>query len=387
MKTAQGQTVERQGDGLAGAPAAAWADAGYFRGRSRIMNALRLLWQLVQPPRGHKIRPTRAGLLLIGLAMGVGTAAFNTANNILYLGLAFLLSSLLLSGVLSWVNLKGCEWRISGLRWYRVGEAGAYWIHVRNRKTRLPSYGLRFQVALAGVAAGEVPLRGALEAGGVERVLEGTLVPARRGRVRIDLEGVSSKYPFGFLSKRIRYSTAIERIVWPPRCRVQWHGAVGGAVHLRGWHLYQKGEGTELQNLRPYRVGDAVKAVHWKASARMKSLMVKETEQERRAVYWVRMALAGVEETEAYIAAVASVLEQLAQRGELRGLRAPGIEIAYNGRSDGLERMLDWLAQLETDAPKPIAGGTGGGAQLQLRAQAGGGFEITCDGRRCGEVR
>jgi len=54
--------------------------------------------------------PTVSGLALIGLALGIGSAAYNAANNILFITLSLILSCLILSGVMSWVNLRGVSW-------------------------------------------------------------------------------------------------------------------------------------------------------------------------------------------------------------------------------------------------------------------------------------
>ena len=53
------------------------------------------------------LRPTRAGWLFFVIIFGVGFAALNTGNNLLYLVLALMLSFLVLSGLLSESALRG----------------------------------------------------------------------------------------------------------------------------------------------------------------------------------------------------------------------------------------------------------------------------------------
>ena len=53
----------------------------------------------LRPPR--TLRPTRAGWSFFALCFGVGFAALNTGNNLLYLVMALMLAFLVLSGVLS----------------------------------------------------------------------------------------------------------------------------------------------------------------------------------------------------------------------------------------------------------------------------------------------
>ncbi len=66
--------------------------------RARLRRATRM-------PR--QLRPTRAGWLFFGLVFGIGFAALNTGNNLLYLVLSMLLAFLVLSGVLSEAALRG----------------------------------------------------------------------------------------------------------------------------------------------------------------------------------------------------------------------------------------------------------------------------------------
>src|SRR4030095_759081 len=83
------------------------------RRRRRRARASRPLWLRVQrwlrPPRA--LRAARAGWLFFVLTMGVGFAALNTGNNLLYLVFSFLLAFLVLSGVLSEAALRRIEVR------------------------------------------------------------------------------------------------------------------------------------------------------------------------------------------------------------------------------------------------------------------------------------
>src|SRR5690349_19614979 len=58
----------------------------------------------LRPPR--RLRFTREGRIIVLLAVGVGFAAINTGNNLLYLLLGWLLSFIIASGILSELTLK-----------------------------------------------------------------------------------------------------------------------------------------------------------------------------------------------------------------------------------------------------------------------------------------
>ena len=50
----------------------------------------RFLLAMVIPPKGQKVVPTKAGLVLIVLALSIGVAAYNTSSNILFIALSLL---------------------------------------------------------------------------------------------------------------------------------------------------------------------------------------------------------------------------------------------------------------------------------------------------------
>src|SRR5206468_3395868 len=60
-----------------------------------------------RPPR--RLRITREGWFYVLFTLGVGAAAINTGNNLLYLVLGLQLSTIVISGVLSESCLRGLE--------------------------------------------------------------------------------------------------------------------------------------------------------------------------------------------------------------------------------------------------------------------------------------
>lgn len=328
-----------------------WGDPGFFGGRSRWRDALRLLWQLIRPPKGHRTLPTKTGMLLILLAIGIGSAGFNTGHNILYLMLAVLLSTLLLSGILSWQNFRGCRWRLECGERMRAGEQNPVYLMVRNGKRWLPSYSLSFLVASERSGTLEaVTLDGRLE-GGEQTRLRWDFGPTRRGREQIKLQGLVSRYPFGFLKKTIEDSVWRDVVVWPEQVEVEFSGERSGQPRPHGGR-FQRGEGVELLRLREYRPGDPPRAVHWKATARLGKLQVRETAQEanRRFFLWVetRGDLWGrAEDFEQLCRAAASLAEHLFQWEQLRAVQVDDEPVlAVQGPAD-LEGVLDRIALLE----------------------------------------
>lgn len=325
-----------------------WAQPGFFRGRSRLRNAGRLLWQLFRPPRGHRTRPTRTGVVLILMALAVGTAAFNTAHNILYLGLSLLLGSLLVSGVMSWLNFAGCRWRLRVDPHGRVGESLPVAVELANTKRWLPTYGLNLSVELSSERDPlSIILDGRLGPG-CERVLEGLLHPSSRGRHSLALADLASAYPFGFLHKSILGSVSTEVLIWAPRVDVRLQIDRLSSAHRPGNWRSRQGAGSELLNLREYRPGDPMRAIHWKATARTGHMMVRETVEEASAEFVLLIETHSSQWDERSVdrlAAVAStVAEDLYMAQRLGGVLFNGQELVPTRRLGELHEVLSRLA-------------------------------------------
>ena len=330
-----------------------WADPGYFAGDSRIGNTVRVLVQMVRPPRGHRTLPTRTGTMLIFITIGVGTAAFNTGQNILYLALSLLLSALLVSGILSWFNFQGCRWRLETGRHFRVGELSPVYLDLENTKRRLPSYSLTFKVeASRSKIQKNLSLEERIDPGKSVR-LQWEFSPARRGLETLRLRGMVSSYPFGFLRKTITDSFKRDVIVWPARVAYQFTGDKSGRRWLYGQHR-RRGEGVDLIHVREYRSGDPLRRIHWKASARMGSLQVRETEQEHHQAFalWVDPSprvWPEEEQFERMCSFAATLAEDLYQRDQLRSGQIAGKEPTPVSGIEDLYTILDHLGSLQRE--------------------------------------
>lgn len=332
-----------------------WAEPGYFAKGSRLRSAFRLLWQLFKPPRGHRTLPVKAGWILILLALGVGSAAFNTGNNILYLGLALLLGSLLLSGVLSWLNFKGCRWRLTGPERARVGATYSLGIELANDKKFLPTTALRFRVTEGATLRPEAVYLDKALSPGKSTVLHWSWQPQQRGKVAIVLRGIVSEYPFGFLRKTIVDSLVLPVVVWPSYTPYTSQRAQSAQGYM-GRERPRSGNSGELQKLRAYITGDPPGAIHWKASARTGTWVVKELGEKRKA-YWDVLIepctwLAAGEPVcnatfEAGICFIASVLEDCFQLDELRSVFLHDHWHPINGSVTHWMHLMDTLATLE----------------------------------------
>jgi uncharacterized protein (DUF58 family) len=358
-----------------------WSDPGFLLRNAPIRNAWRLFIQLFKPPRGHRTVPTRTGMVLILLALGIGTAAFNTAQNILYIALAMLLSSLLLSGLLSWMNFKGCRWRLQTVEPYRVGEPGTVELSIFNGNRWLPIYSLSFDLATVGQKlAQRLSLNRGLSPGDTLR-LTWDFTPSRRGPETVLLQRLSSKFPFGFLVKTIDYTQPREIIVWP--ARVPYTLQLERARYTRplGNIARRPGGGTELRNLRHYRPGDSLRRIHWKATARQRRLIVRENLEDAEQSYalvlagharnWPRPA-----QFERLCAFAATLAEDLHVAGRLAGVGFGDEGVQRVHTPGDMHAVLDRMARLQPSDLRPASVSTG--ALVILEFAPSGSDHVTC---------
>ena len=329
-----------------------------------------LFWALIYPPRGERVMPTTSGVVLISLAIGVGTAAYNTANNILFLTLALLLSCLVLSGVLSWMNLQRITWRIRSERALRAGRATTLGLEVRNEKRLLPTYGLAFAMQAGGEAGPSVPLalRSRLDPGAGEACLEWEWRPERRGETTVSLVRVSSLFPFGFLKKSYPGRLTRSVWVWPATVAYERHGVLALARRHSGETVARVGQSDDLLALRCYVQGDSPRLIHWKASARTGEWLVRQfaTEAEQGLSLIVdpdRLRWPRPEQLELMLSLAATLAEDLFREGRLAWVEVVPDPPRRVRRAADVEALLDRLARVPWggDVRSDEAAGRNGG--------------------------
>ncbi len=307
------------------------------------------LWGLLLPKQRQRILPTLPGLVLI---VAIGMAAYNTGSNILFITLALLLASLVLSGVLAWSNLSGTEWRLRPEPPFRVGQEAVVVVELRNRKRVLPTYALWFDLeARLSQAQKRLLLARRLEVGGTDR-LEWSFRPLRRGIERIELAGVGSLFPFGFLRKTLAAGVQREVKVWPARVACRFTGAVAARFQLESEEVARPGWGSDLLGLRRYQSGDSHRHIHWKASARLRHLMVRQnaTEGAQTFALWLDAAAAvwaRPEQFELLCSFAGSLAEDLFRLGRLDSVTVAGEPPRLVRRIRDVETWLDRLALLQ----------------------------------------
>ena len=230
------------------------------------------------PAWRRRLTFTRLGRWYVALTIGIGLAAINTGNNLLFLVLGLLLSSIVVSGLLSETSLRGVrvERRLPASA--SVGAPALVGLLARNSKPRAPSVGLELREKGGDVEGHGLLLL--LGAGDSEEVSY-RFTPERRGLHRFDQLEVATRAPFGLFEKSRPLSAPDELVVFPRRVAPpaqeprqlarEGERATGRAGH-----------GLEVHALRDHRPGEDVRSIHWRSSARAGKLIGIDREQERR---------------------------------------------------------------------------------------------------------
>jgi uncharacterized protein (DUF58 family) len=228
-------------------------------------------------------RVSREGWIYILGIFLVAIAALNTGNNLLFLILASLIAIILMSGILSSITLSGISMRLQLPEHIFAGQAVRGLVEVHNEKLTLPSFSLRVE----GVRPKTSPHAAMLETpvyfpyipkhDRAEQIVPMTF--PRRGIYSQEAFRIVTRFPFGFLQKARRVDLKSEALVYPSveptRDFFEVLPGMQGALESLA-----KGRGQDLYALRDYQPRDSSRHVHWKASARLGSLMVREFTRE-----------------------------------------------------------------------------------------------------------
>lgn len=234
---------------------------------------------------GYRIeyKITTEGWVYIGGVLLISLAALNTGNNLLFLILATLIAIILMSGVLSSISLSGVSIRLELPEHIFASHAVRALVELENEKLTMPSFALRVEGAKAKNSMASAVLDTPVyfpylsKRGQARQSIPITF--ARRGAYRQDAFRIVTRFPFGFLQKSRRVELPTEAIVYPNVEPTQeLFDVLGG---LQGaLESMSKGRGQDLYALRDYVPTDSARHVHWKASARLGSLMVREFTRE-----------------------------------------------------------------------------------------------------------
>ncbi len=327
----------------------------------RVRVRLRRLWSLLRPRR--TIWPTRDGWWGLFVAMGLGVAAVNTGNNLLYLLSSMLLGLIVVSGILSEAVMRGL--RLAPILPDEIYAGGPMLLGavLANRKRRVPSCSIAVEVLRRGGPAERAIYVPWLPAG-AERVVTWAAAEPRRGWHRLPGVRVTTRFPFGVFLKASQALLEEDVLVFPavgPLSAGRLREAGNGSAPAR-----RRGRGTDLHNLRDYRAGDDPRLIHWRSSAKSGQLTVRELEAETSLD--TRIALDGTgsrdaERLEAGLSEAASLAVYLLRLGAQVELSGPGLFVPLGRGRPHQRRLLTELALYAPLVRRPVDGGARRGSE------------------------
>lgn len=368
-----------------------WTDPDFFvAARQREARLIPLFLRQFLPKRILHTRLTLTGWSLIIVSLGLSTAAYTTANNILFLALSLLLSSLILSGVLSWVNFKKLQWNLVAPKHLKAGEVGIAKVELTNQKSVFPSMSICFQLESEITSTNEnLYMQQALNAGD-SCTLEWSFIPNRRGQFTLILSGIQSKFPFGFLKKTTGSNLQSTVFVWPARIQYTFKWSSGGQHTSTGTPQKQFGQGDDLLKIQRYERGDAPRLIHWKATARMRQIMVRRLSDERKAQYHIQIDpdasqwSAGL--FEILCSLVCSLTEDLFHIGMLDSVKIADSNSTQIRTTQELHAFFDQLSLLTRRSATAKAFATKHSNQITFWPQGDSGIAIYVDKNYAGQA-
>ncbi|MFB3776440.1 MAG: DUF58 domain-containing protein [Bryobacteraceae bacterium] len=222
-------------------------------------------------------RTTAGGVLFAAAMVLVAIGAVLTGNNLLFLLVAAMVSTLMVSNLISRLSLAGLELDFRMPEHVSARRKFPARILVRNSKRWMPSFSIR----LAGIGDSVFSsLYFPVLPGGKELSQTVEVEFRRRGVHREDGFQFSTAFPFGFLERRAQVSLRREILVYPcmnPRPDLDDLVSVmsgEAAAHYRG-------RGHDFYRIRPYELFESSRHVDWKATARTGALQVREFAREQ----------------------------------------------------------------------------------------------------------
>src|SRR5436190_2770654 len=243
---------------------------------------------------GLPLEVTTGGVIFVVILIVVGFAAWNTGNNLLFMVLSIMLSTIFVSWIAARISLRDLNVSARFPDHIFAGEQAEVLVTLRNSKRLLPSFSILVEMRGTFDRPGIVKKSGQNRKtplaylsyiphhAAAEQAIEQTF--PKRGHVLVKGFELSTRFPFGFFRHRRRLSARdVDIVVYPkPEPITDKFNLLplqsGQTTSLR------RGAGQDLLLLRDYQQRDDLRHIDWKATARAWRLTVREfaAEDERR---------------------------------------------------------------------------------------------------------
>jgi uncharacterized protein (DUF58 family) len=338
-----------------------------------VVRRLQSLRRRLRGPR--RLKFTREGKFFVGITLGVGFAAINTANNLLYLLLGMLLALIVVSGVMSELSLRDITVvRRLPLR-AQVGRAHLVEIEVFNHKTRVPSYAIEVEDLRAGQPADKRCFFLKISPKSAQ-VAAYRRTPTRRGRdIHVGFR-IATRFPFGLFEKSREVPASGELVIYPAVDPVQAPPAAAAGRYPGADVAVARGLGEEFLGLKLMRPGEDPRDIHWRKSAAVGQVVMRERARETRPD--ITLVLDAVRPDgaddewdvsfERRIRDVASRAVAYVKRGDRVALVSTAGSTVLADRTVGADPLLRYLALVEPVAAGDVRGKDGTSSRRDRRS-------------------
>jgi uncharacterized protein (DUF58 family) len=295
------------------------------------------------------IRPSALGTkgLLLFATMELAFLATNYSN-LFFLMIAFSAALGVLGAWWAIRNLRGLQIRDIEMAAAATGTARA--IQLRIEGGTRPRFDLTFQLLLADKhqTVGYAPCT-------VGAASISDSVPGQpRSLSKLDHVRVVSRFPFGFFVARTTLAIHSELVTYPTPTAFGEHANQVG--HAGDGSQVSPGRGSAVAGLRPFRDGDMMADVHWKATARRGTVVVKERERESEPALDVVLDRRCDSDVFEQVLSQLAAMVLAARHGSPLRIYSQGAELLVDPDRGGSQDALRWLADvtpLQMDAATP----------------------------------
>lgn len=316
------------------------------------------LSRMKRPPR--RAIPTRAGLFALASPIVLGVAAVNASNNLLFILLAGVLGSIVLSGILSERNMKGVRVTARLVSAAYAEEPARLLVGFERpaASADIPAFALRVrEISGEGMLAYFRNMKDGLETHlplleGLRAERLGSRVFSRRGRAEINRCELTTRYPFGLLIKGRDAEVDIDVLVRPKRIAVPPALEDPRGISSEGDTSEKRGFGLDVYGLRERDARDSIQRVHGLRSLSLGRDVVLETAGVERPQATLGLAAdSGADPIalERALEVAQATLTSWDARGFAVGLVTPSFSSAPGELS--VDALLDRLAAFDAGAP------------------------------------
>ena len=298
-------------------------------------------------------RVTRLGTLFAVITVSVGSAALLSANNLLFLIVAALLATLMISGVINRLTLSDLEMEFLLPEHLAARMPGNAQIRVHNHKSWLPSFSLFLEPR--GQSGFTNPLYFPFLPGGAVQEQQVAVLFPKRGKYAENNFRFSTRFPFGFAERRTSVSLKGEVIVYPNLDAKPGFADLAAALEGEA-AIRDQGRGTEFHSIRPYQHGEGARHLDWKGTAHTGNLQVREFAREQRRLVEIVLdtdAQTNADWFEWAVEYTAWLAMEMTSRGWPLRFRSGQIDITVPADGNVYD-ILKFLADVRINAQTPI---------------------------------